>query len=61
MKQLLDLLGKRVTIVSKDVHDIEGTLLSVGDGGYFIEDDDGTFIFMPEANNVLEVIYNKPE
>jgi len=61
MKELTDLLGKQVTIITSEEDDIEGTLLSVANGGYFIKEEDGTFNFIPEANNVLRIYHGEPE
>ena len=59
MKAISDLIGKRVTVILRDLDDVDGTLLSIEDGGYFIKVDENNFCFIPEANNVIKVDYRK--
>jgi len=61
VKELSDLLGKNVKIVMRDADDVEGTLLSITNGGYFIKDSEGDYTFIPEANNVIFVYESKEE
>lgn len=37
---LTDFIGRNVTVVVRDYDDIMGKLLSINNGGYFIETDD---------------------
>ena len=55
MKSLGDMLGKKVTISIRNSDDIEGILLSIENGGYFIKEDNDNHYFVPEANNVVFV------
>ena len=45
----------------RDADDVEGTLLSITNGGYFIKDSEGDYTFIPEANNVIFVYESKEE
>lgn len=61
MNKLSDMIGKKVTVAIKDCDDIDGTLTSIDDGGYFIQCSNDSDYFIPEANNVVYVRYDKEQ
>ena len=58
MNKLTDMLGKQVTIDYGDGEQLEGKLLGIADGGYFIEGEEN-YWFIPEANNVEGIYCSK--
>lgn len=57
--QLSEFISRKVTILMRDLDDFEGTLIGIGDMGYFLKDDSGTIHYIPDNNNVVSIDCNQ--